>query len=77
MNAAAGTRAKAEAEHKDFINQYETIEGVHFGTIYLILEEVENQYLIKIEHETLGFSNKNTKTNAQALTRQGRCTQLC
>jgi hypothetical protein len=26
--AAAGTRAKAEAEHKELINQYETFEGV-------------------------------------------------
>jgi hypothetical protein len=52
---AAGTRAKAEAEHKELINQYETFKGVHVGTKDIILEAVENKYLIKIEHETLGF----------------------
>jgi hypothetical protein len=48
MNAAARTRAKAEAEHKDLINQYEIFKGVHLGTKDLILEAVENKYLIKI-----------------------------
>jgi hypothetical protein len=28
LNAAAGTRARAEAEHKELINQFETFEGV-------------------------------------------------
>jgi hypothetical protein len=31
-NAAAGTRAKAGAEHKELINQYENFKGVHLGT---------------------------------------------
>jgi hypothetical protein len=56
--AAAGTRAKAEAEHKELINQYKTFKGVHLGTKDLILAAVENKYLIKIKHETLGFLNK-------------------
>jgi hypothetical protein len=30
--AAAGTRAKAEAEHEELINQYKTFKGVHLGT---------------------------------------------
>jgi hypothetical protein len=30
--AAAGTRAKAEAEQKELINQYKTFEGVRLGT---------------------------------------------
>jgi hypothetical protein len=30
--AAVGTRAKAEADHKELINQYKTFEGVHLGT---------------------------------------------
>jgi hypothetical protein len=57
-NAAVGTRAKAEAEHSELINQYKIFKGVHLGTKDLILEAVENEYLIKIEHETLGFLNK-------------------
>jgi hypothetical protein len=31
-NVAVGMRAKAEAEHKELINQYKTFEGVHLGT---------------------------------------------
>jgi hypothetical protein len=62
-NAAVGTRAKAEAEHKELINQYKTFKGVHLGTKDLILEAVDNEYLIEIEHKTLGLK-KNTKTNA-------------
>ncbi len=41
--ATAGTRAKAEAEHKELINQYKTFEGVRLGTKDLILEAVENK----------------------------------
>ncbi len=51
-NAAAGTRAKSEAEHKELIIQYKTFEGVNLGTKDLILEAMENKYLIKIDHET-------------------------
>jgi hypothetical protein len=28
LNAAAGARARAEAEHKELINQFKTFEGV-------------------------------------------------
>jgi hypothetical protein len=31
LNAAAGTRAREEAEHKELINQFETFEGVRQG----------------------------------------------
>jgi hypothetical protein len=54
LNATAGTRARAEAEHKELINQFETFEGVQLGTKDLILEAVDNEYLSEIEHETLG-----------------------
>jgi hypothetical protein len=53
VNAAAGTRARAEAEHKELINQYETFKGVCLGAKDLILEAVNNKYLIKIEHEMM------------------------
>jgi hypothetical protein len=58
MNAAVRTRANAEAERKELINQYKTFKGVCLGTKDLILEAVENKYLIDIEHETLRFLNK-------------------
>ena len=35
-NATAGIRARAEAEHKELINQFETFKGVRFGTKDLI-----------------------------------------
>jgi len=57
VNAAAGTRARAEAEHKELINQFETFEGVRLGTKDLILEAVDNEYLSEIEHDTLGYLN--------------------
>ncbi len=57
-NAAAGTRAQAEAEHKELIAQYETFEGVRLGTNNLILEAVNIKYLSKIKHKTLGFLNQ-------------------
>ena len=57
LNAAAGTRARAEAEHKELINQFETFEGVRLGTKDLILEAVDNEYLSEIEHDTLGYLN--------------------
>ena len=37
LNAAAGARARAEAEHRELINQFETFEGVRLGTKDLIL----------------------------------------
>ncbi len=46
-NAVAGIRARAEAEHKEFINQYKMYEGVCQGTKDLIIEAVNNEYLIK------------------------------
>ncbi len=56
-NAVAGTRARAEAEHKELINQYKMYEGVCQRTNDLILEAVDNKYLIKIKHKTLGYFN--------------------
>jgi len=57
-NAAATVRARAEAEHKELITQFETFEGVRQGVKDLILEAVDNEFLIEIEHETLGYLNR-------------------
>jgi hypothetical protein len=67
-NAAATVRARAEARHKELISQFETFEGVRQGVKDLILEEGDNEYLIEIEHETLGFLNQ---TPIQILARGG------
>jgi hypothetical protein len=70
-NVAARTRAKTEADHKELINQYETFEGVRLGTKDLILEAVDNEYLIEIEHETLGFLSKTPRQMLNHLLNRG------
>ena len=71
LNAAAGTRAWAEAEHKELINRFETFEGVRLGTKDLILEAVDNEYLSEIKHDTLGFSNQTQRQMIEHLLTQG------
>ncbi len=57
-NTVSGTRARAEAEHKELINQFETYKGVKQGTKDIILEAVDNEHLTEIEHKTLGYLNQ-------------------
>ena len=70
-NAAATVRARAEAEHKELINQFETFEGVRQGVKDLILEAVDNEYLIEIEHETLGLLNQTPRQMLDHLLTRG------
>ena len=70
-NAAATIRARAEAEHKELINQFETFEGVRQGVKDLILEAVDNEYLIEIEHETLGVLNQTPRQMLDHLLARG------
>jgi hypothetical protein len=71
VNAMAGIRARAEAEHKELINQYKTFEGVHLGAKDLILEAVDNKYLIKIEHEMIGYINQTPRQMLKHLLNRG------
>jgi hypothetical protein len=57
-NAAAGVRAKAEAEHKEQVREYETFQGVVQATKDIILEAVDHEFLLEIEDEILGFLNQ-------------------
>jgi hypothetical protein len=77
LNAAAGTKAREEAIHKELIAQFETLEGVKLGTKDLILEAVDNEYLSEIKHDTLGFFKPNAKANDRTLTHPRRSTRLC
>ncbi len=54
-NAAAGVRARAEAEHKEEVREYETFQGVIQATKNIFLEAVDHEYLLEIEDEILGF----------------------
>ena len=71
LNAAAGTRAREEAEHKELINQFETFEGVCQGLKNIILEAVNNEYLIEINHETLGYLNQTPRQMLDRLLNRG------
>jgi hypothetical protein len=55
INAAAGTRAREEAIHKELVAQYEIFKGVEQGLKDIIQGAVEADYLLEIEDETLGF----------------------
>jgi len=57
-NAAAGVRARAEAEHKEEVKEYETFQGVVQATKDIILEAVDHEYLLEIEDDILGFLNQ-------------------
>ena len=57
-NAAAGVRARAEAEHKEDVKEYETFQGVMQATKDIILEVVDHDYLLEIEDEIIGFLNQ-------------------
>jgi hypothetical protein len=76
VNATAGTRARAEAEHKELINQYETFEGVRLGAKDLIVEAVDKEYLIKIEHEMMGYINQTPRHMLEHLLNRGGALNL-
>jgi hypothetical protein len=56
-NAMAVVRARAEAEHKEFVREYEIFQGVIQATKDIILEAINREYLLEIEDEILGFLN--------------------
>jgi len=70
-NAAAGTRARAEAEHKEEVAQYEILKGVEQALKDIILEAVENDYLMEIEDDTLGFLNQSPRQMIDHLKARG------
>ena len=57
-NGAQGFQARAEAEHKELMKEYETFQGVVQATKDIILKAVDNEYLPEIEDEILGFVNQ-------------------
>ena len=61
-NAAAGTRAREEAEHKELIAQYEIHKGVEQALKDIIIQAVDEDFLLEIEDETLGFLNETPRS---------------
>ena len=70
-NATAGTRARAEAEHKEEVAQYEVLKGVEQALKDIILDTVEHDYLLEIEDDTLGFSNQTPRQMIDHLKARG------
>ena len=50
-----GTRKEREAEHDKLIEVYETYLGVSEGLKTLILQSVDEDYLLEIKHEIIGY----------------------
>jgi hypothetical protein len=71
LNAAAGTRAREEALHKELIAQYEIHKGVEQALKDIIIEAVDEDYLLEIEDETLGFLNETPSTMIAHLRNRG------
>ena len=70
-NAAAGARARAEAEHKEEVAQYEILKGVEQALKDIILDAVEHDYLLEIEDDTLGFLNQTPRQMIDHLKARG------
>jgi hypothetical protein len=57
-NAVAGVWARAELEHKEFVKEYKTFQGVIQATKDIILKAVDHEYLLEIEDNFFGFLNQ-------------------
>ena len=57
-NATQGFRARVEAEHEELVKECKTFQRVVQATKDIILEAVDNKYLLEIEDEILGFLNQ-------------------
>jgi hypothetical protein len=71
LNAAAGTRAREKAMHKELVAQYEIYKGVKQGMKDIIQDAVEADYLLKIEDEALGFLNQTPRQMLNHLRNRG------
>jgi hypothetical protein len=70
-NTAAGTRAMAEAVHKEQIAQFKIFAGVEQALKDIILEAVDHDYLLEIKDDTLGFLNQTPRSFINHLCSQG------
>jgi hypothetical protein len=71
LNAAAGTRSREEALHKELIAQYEIHKGVEQALKDIIIEAVDEDFLLEIEDEILGLLNETTSTMIAHLRNRG------
>jgi hypothetical protein len=57
IGVTAANCARMEAEHKEQIKVFETFTGVGMGLRKPILKAIDEDYLLEIKHERLGFLN--------------------
>jgi hypothetical protein len=60
-NVTTATRAREEAVHKGLVREYEIFCGVEAGLKDIILEAVDNDYVLEIEDKILGVLNQTPK----------------
>ena len=70
-NVTAGTRAREEVIYKGAVQEYEILCGVEAGLKDILLKAVDNDFVLEIEDETLGFSNESPKSIIAHLHNQG------
>jgi hypothetical protein len=70
-NAAARTRAMAEAVHKEQIAQFKIFAGVEQALNDIIFKAVNHDYLLEIKDDTLGFLNQMPRSIINNLHSQG------
>jgi hypothetical protein len=70
-NAVAGVQARAEAEYKEFIREYEIFQGIILATKDIILKAVDHEYLLEIEDNILEFLNQMPTDMQTHLQKQG------
>ena len=75
-NAAQGLQARAEAEHKELVKEYDTFQGVVQAMKDIILEAVDHEYVLEIEDEILGFLNQTPTDMFPHLQNQGRALDI-
>jgi hypothetical protein len=70
-NAAPGTRAMADAVHKEQIVHIKIFAGVKQSLKNMILKAVDCDYLLEIKDNTLGFLNQVPRSMTNHLRSQG------
>jgi hypothetical protein len=70
-NAANGIRARKEALHKELVREYEIYCGVDQALKDIILEAVDNNYLLEIEDKNLCYLNQTPRQMIMHLCNRG------
>jgi hypothetical protein len=70
-NAANAVRSQEESLHKALVQEFEIYCGVEQTLKDIIIKAVENDYMLEIENEILGYLNQTPKRMIQHLPNRG------